>query len=130
MFHLKVLLYCLQVSIINFTVTQQGLEEQLLNVVVGHEMAKLEAQRLELVDEVLFHNFFFLQIFFEIQVLQVSRNKAAQKKLEDTLLMDLSTSTGNILDNAGEFCMQRNLCKHWFTSLIFKEIPIIYCPYQ
>jgi hypothetical protein len=42
----------LQVSIINFTVTQQGLEEQLLNVVVGHEMAKLEAQRLELVDEV------------------------------------------------------------------------------
>ncbi len=103
MFHLKVLLYCLQVSIINFTVTQQGLEEQLLNVVVGHEMAKLEAQRLELVDEVLFHDFFFLQIFFEIQVLQVSRNKAAQKKLEDTLLMDLSTSTGNILDNAGEF---------------------------
>ncbi len=40
-------------SIINFTVTQQGLEEQLLNVVVGHEMAKLEAQRLELVDEVI-----------------------------------------------------------------------------
>jgi dynein heavy chain len=30
--------------IINFTVTQQGLEAQLLNVVVGHERADLEKQ--------------------------------------------------------------------------------------
>ena len=77
----------------------------MLNVVVGHEMAKLEAQRLELVDEVIFQIFvthYCQGCLLEPKVLQVSRNKAAQKKLEDTLLMDLSTSTGNILDNAGE----------------------------
>jgi len=66
--------------IINFTVTQQGLEAQLLNVVVGHERADLEKQRLELIDE-------------------MSSNKALMKKLEDTLLKELSNATGNILDN-------------------------------
>jgi dynein heavy chain len=66
--------------IINFTVTQQGLEAQLLNVVVGHERADLEKQRLELIDE-------------------MSGNKALMKKLEDTLLKELSNATGNILDN-------------------------------
>jgi hypothetical protein len=36
-------------SIINFAVTQDGLRDQLLNVVVGYERPDLEAQRLELV---------------------------------------------------------------------------------
>eukprot|EP00961_Rhodomonas_salina_P100055 1345801-Rhodomonas_salina.1 len=78
-------------SIINFTVTQEGLQDQLLNVVVGHERADLEAQRLELVEE-------------------VSKNKAEQKKLEDTLLKELSSSTGNILDNA-ELIATLDRCK-------------------
>jgi dynein heavy chain len=49
-------------SIINFAVTQDGLRDQLLNVVVGYERPDLEAQRLELVEE-------------------VSKNKAQQKQL-------------------------------------------------
>jgi dynein heavy chain len=66
--------------IINYTVTQQGLQDQLLNVVVGFERADLEKQRLELVQE-------------------MSANKTILKKLEDGLLKELSEATGNILEN-------------------------------
>ncbi len=66
--------------VINYSVTQQGLQAQLLNVVVGHERADLEAERLELIQE-------------------TSKNKAMLKKLEDTLLKELANATGNILDN-------------------------------
>ena len=37
--------------IINYTVTEVGLEDQLLNVVVGFEESELEAQRYQLVKE-------------------------------------------------------------------------------
>ena len=66
--------------IINYTVTQQGLQDQLLNVVVGFERADLEQQRLDLVK-------------------QMSANKTLLKKLEDSLLKELSEATGNILEN-------------------------------
>eukprot|EP00951_Prasinocladus_malaysianus_P035121 scaffold359389_cov42-Prasinocladus_malaysianus.AAC.1 len=66
--------------IINYSVTQQGLSEQLLNVTVAHERPDLEEQRSNLVKE-------------------MSENKAILKKLEDTLLRELAQSTGNILDN-------------------------------
>ena len=38
-------------KIINYTVTLQGLEEQLLSVIVGFERSALEEQRLELIEE-------------------------------------------------------------------------------
>ena len=66
--------------IINYSVTQQGLAEQLLNVTVKHERPDLEEQRERLVQE-------------------MSDNKAMLKQLEDTLLRELSNATGNILDN-------------------------------
>ena len=66
--------------IINYSVTQQGLSEQLLNVTVAHERPDLEEQRSNLVKE-------------------MSENKAILKNLEDTLLSELSSATGNILDN-------------------------------
>ncbi len=66
--------------IINYTVTQQGLQDQLLNEVVGFERADLELQRLELIKT-------------------MSANKTMLKKLEDTLLKELSEATGNILEN-------------------------------
>ena len=67
-------------SIINYSVTQQGLQAQLLNVPVRHERLDLEEQRDEPVKD-------------------MSKNKALLKQLEDTLLHELSNATGNILDN-------------------------------
>eukprot|EP00803_Ostreobium_quekettii_P011338 evm.model.scf_1312.1 EVM.evm.TU.scf_1312.1 scf_1312:839-40608(+) len=66
--------------IINYSVTQQGLTEQLLNVTVRHERADLEEQR-------------------EALITEMSENKNLLKALEDTLLRELSSATGNILDN-------------------------------
>ena len=66
--------------IINYSVTQQGLQEQLLNVTVRHERPDLEEQR-------------------DLLVKEMSDNKTLLKDLEDTLLRELSNATGNILDN-------------------------------
>ena len=66
--------------IINFSVTESGLEEQLLNEVVKVERADLAEQKMALVEE-------------------VSELSGMLKDLEDTLLYELANSTGNILDN-------------------------------
>ena len=69
-----------QVSVINFTVTMGGLEQQLLGRVVQRERAELEEQRQRLVAE-------------------VNANRKELKALEDDLLHRLATSTGNLLDD-------------------------------
>ena len=66
--------------IINFCVTQQGLEDQLLDVVVGHERPDLQKQREELIQT-------------------MSRNNILLSELEDLLLKELTEATGNILEN-------------------------------
>lgn len=66
--------------IINYCVTMEGLANQLLNVVVGHERPDLEEQFSSLVSE-------------------MGANALLIVSLEDTLLRELSSSTGNILDN-------------------------------
>ncbi|XP_037820573.1 dynein heavy chain 10, axonemal isoform X1 [Lucilia sericata] len=66
--------------VINYTVTQTGLEDQLLSVVVRAERPDLEAQR-------------------ETLIAQTSENKQLLQQLEDSLLRELATSTGNMLDN-------------------------------
>jgi dynein heavy chain, axonemal len=66
--------------IINYSVTFKGLSDQLLNVVVGHERKELEEQRERLISE-------------------MSANKSLLKDLEDTLLRELASSTGLMLDN-------------------------------
>ncbi|XP_073386148.1 dynein-1-alpha heavy chain, flagellar inner arm I1 complex isoform X3 [Physcomitrium patens] len=66
--------------IINYCVTEQGLQAQLLNATVGHERPDLEQLREKL-------------------VIETGENKALLKQLEDTLLQELSAATGNILDN-------------------------------
>lgn len=68
-------------KVINYTVTLQGLEDQLLSVIVGFERRELEEKRAELIRE-------------------TSENKTLLKDLEDTLLRELAASTGNMLDNA------------------------------
>uniref|UniRef100_H3BAL0 Dynein axonemal heavy chain 10 n=1 Tax=Latimeria chalumnae TaxID=7897 RepID=H3BAL0_LATCH len=66
--------------VINYTVTLKGLEDQLLSVLVGFERKELEEQRERLIQE-------------------TSENKKLLKDLEDSLLRELATSTGNMLDN-------------------------------
>lgn len=67
--------------IINYGVTMDGLANQLLNVVVGNERPDLERQWADLVTE-------------------MGENAQLLVTLEDTLLRELSSSQGNILDNS------------------------------
>jgi len=62
-------------KVINYTVTLKGLEEQLLSSLVKIERRELEEVRETLIQEI-----------FE--------NKQQQKLLEDSLLRELTTSTG------------------------------------
>ncbi|KFO71450.1 Dynein heavy chain 10, axonemal, partial [Cuculus canorus] len=66
--------------VINYTVTLKGLEDQLLSVITGFERSELEEQRQQLIQE-------------------TSDNKNLLKDLEDSLLRELMSSTGNMLDN-------------------------------
>lgn len=67
--------------VINYSVTMDGLDEQLLNEVVRHEYPSLEETRKKLVDE-------------------MNQNKITLKQCEDGLLKALSDSDGdNILNN-------------------------------
>ena len=61
-------------------VTLKGLEDQLLSVITGFERKELEEQREHLIQE-------------------TSDNKNLLKDLEDSLLRELASSTGNMLDN-------------------------------
>ncbi|XP_039277456.1 dynein heavy chain 10, axonemal [Nilaparvata lugens] len=67
-------------SVVNYSVTVSGLEDQLLSVVVQNERPDLEEQREALIKE-------------------TSSNKHLLQQLEDSLLRELSTCTGNMLDN-------------------------------
>lgn len=60
--------------------TLVGLEDQLLSVIMGFEKKELEEQRERLIQE-------------------TSDNKKLLKNLADSLLRELATSTGNMLDN-------------------------------
>ncbi|KAK3551295.1 hypothetical protein QTP70_013939, partial [Hemibagrus guttatus] len=70
-----------QTTLINFTVTQAGLEEQLLGQVVSHERPDLETMKLELSTQ---------QNLCQIEL----------KKLEDELLSRLSAAEGSFLQDA------------------------------
>lgn len=69
-------MFCLCIHV----VTHKGLEDQLLSVIMGFEKKELEEQRERLIQE-------------------TSDNKKLLKKLGDSLLRELTTSTGNMLDN-------------------------------
>uniref|UniRef100_A0A3Q3JHQ8 Dynein heavy chain ATP-binding dynein motor region domain-containing protein n=1 Tax=Monopterus albus TaxID=43700 RepID=A0A3Q3JHQ8_MONAL len=66
--------------VINYTVTLKGLEDQLLSLIMGFEKKELEEQRERLIQE-------------------TSNNKKLLKNLGDSLLRELATSTGNMVDN-------------------------------
>jgi len=61
------------------------LEEQLLNMVAGHERPELEEERSEL-------------------AARVGADRAQLARLETTLLLELSNASGNLLDNEASRC--------------------------
>jgi dynein heavy chain len=69
-----------QVTLINFMITLQGLEDQLLGIVVGKERPDLEEKKNEL-------------------IIESSNNKRLLKDIEDKILEILSTSKRNILED-------------------------------
>ncbi|KAL2609519.1 hypothetical protein R1flu_028092 [Riccia fluitans] len=71
---------CIKVTLVNFTVTMIGLEDQLLGDVVRKERADLEEQNDRL-------------------VVSISSDKKQLKDLEDKILRLLKESEGNILDD-------------------------------
>jgi len=71
---------CIKVTIINFTVTPEGLEDQLLVYVVKSERPELEDQKNKL-------------------IVQISNDKDQLQELEDKILQLISDAQGDILDN-------------------------------
>jgi len=71
---------CIKVTIINFTVTKSGLEDQLLGDVVRIERPDLEDQRNKL-------------------IIRINNDKNQLKAIEDRILKLLFNSEGNILDD-------------------------------
>jgi len=72
---------CVKVSLVNFTITPAGLEDQLLGVIVVEELPVMEEKKNSL-------------------VVANARMKKQLQEIEDKILYMLSNSTGNILDDA------------------------------
>jgi dynein heavy chain len=69
-----------QVSLLNFMTTPEGLEDQLLGIVVAAERPDLEEEKNRL-------------------ILSSATNKRKLKETEDEILRVLSSSSGNILED-------------------------------
>ncbi|XP_014276767.1 dynein axonemal heavy chain 2 isoform X2 [Halyomorpha halys] len=75
---------CTKSTLVNFAIKREGLEEQLLGIVVREERPALEEQKNNL-------------------VVSIAQGKKTLIELEDTLLRLLSESKGPILENVGLF---------------------------
>eukprot|EP00939_MAST-03C_sp_MAST-3C-sp1_P000013 g13.t1 len=71
---------CVKVSLLNFTITPKGLEDQLLGVVIGKEAPELERKKTEL-------------------VVSNAKMKEELQNIEDMILKLLDESKGNVLDD-------------------------------
>merc|ERR550514_965325 len=71
---------CVQVTLLNFMVTPEGLEDQMLGILVAKEEPETERKRQNL-------------------VVESAQSKAQLKEIEDRILELLSNAQGNILDD-------------------------------
>ena len=71
---------CVKVQLLNFMTTPEGLEDQLLGIVVAKERPDLEEEKNKL-------------------IVQGAENKRKLKEIEDEILKTLSASEGNILED-------------------------------
>ncbi|CAG9767321.1 unnamed protein product [Ceutorhynchus assimilis] len=69
-----------KVSLLNFMITPQGLQDQLLGIVVAREKPELEEKK-------------------NAMIIESANNKKMLKEIEDKILEVLSTSEGNILED-------------------------------
>ncbi|KAI0217392.1 Dynein heavy chain 7, axonemal [Lamellibrachia satsuma] len=69
-----------KVTLLNFMITEEGLQDQLLGIVVARERPELEEEKNTL-------------------IIQSAENKKQLKEIEDRILEVLSTSEGNILED-------------------------------
>ncbi|XP_064633435.1 dynein axonemal heavy chain 12-like isoform X2 [Lineus longissimus] len=69
-----------KVSLLNFMITPEGLEDQLLGIVVAKEKPELEEER-------------------QAMIIQSAANRKQLKEIEDKILFTLSASEGNILED-------------------------------
>ena len=69
-----------QVTLLNFMITMEGLQDQLLGIVVARERPELEEEKSQL-------------------IMQSAENKRQLKEIEDKILEVLSSSEGNILED-------------------------------
>lgn len=74
------MIYVEQVTLINFIITPQGLQDQLLSIVVAKERPDLEEMKNEL-------------------IIEGANNKRQLKDIEDKILEVLSASKRNILED-------------------------------
>eukprot|EP00882_Tetradesmus_deserticola_P022836 GHRQ01024811.1.p1 GENE.GHRQ01024811.1~~GHRQ01024811.1.p1 ORF type:complete len:133 (+),score=61.35 GHRQ01024811.1:315-713(+) len=72
--------WCVQVSLLNFMTTPEGLEDQLLGIVVAAERPDLEEEKAKL-------------------IISGASMKRKLKETEDEILRVLSSSSGNILED-------------------------------
>ncbi|XP_028848515.1 dynein heavy chain 12, axonemal isoform X2 [Denticeps clupeoides] len=90
-----------KVSLLNFMITPEGLEDQLLGIVVAKEKPELEEERNAL-------------------ILQSAANKKNLKEIEDKILETLQSSEGNILED--ESAMQiLDSAKHMSDEIAKKQ---------
>jgi len=97
-----------QTTLINFTVTRDGLEEQLLAAVVAKERPDLEKLKANLTH-------------------QQNEFKITLKSLEDSLLARLSTAEGNFL---GDYDLVENLETTKRTAMEIEEKVAVYSRYS
>jgi dynein heavy chain len=83
---------CARCSVVDFTVTRKGLEQQILGRVIEKERNELEVQRRKVLSD-------------------VAMNKKMVQQLEKDLLTKLSESKGNLLDDEEMIAVLRNTKK-------------------
>jgi dynein heavy chain len=71
---------CVQVTLLNFMVTPDGLQDQMLGILVAKEEPEVEKKR-------------------QMLIVESAQSKSQLKEIEDKILEQLSNSKGNILDD-------------------------------